>query len=305
MKRRRSRSWWLPACLSGLVWCLTPTAAVAQNTLRGIVEDAQGNGLEGATIVLTELDQNLRIEFKSGKGGRFIRSGIPSGKYRVECELARYEYKPTVLPISGGAQGNLQIKMIRRQSPFYEAGFKAFSKGQYAEAVAAMEKVLAEEPNEARARFVLGASLLETGKADEALAQLEQVAASGTELAKSPTLLVTLGRAYLALGKNDKADESFRKAGDPAAVAGAFADLGTRAFNAGRLEEATRLFERAVERNPRDPDALYGLGLCLVKANEVQKAVQVFKTLIATVPDHQKAKLAADLLKTLEGKQPD
>jgi Flp pilus assembly protein TadD len=279
------------------------TDALAQNTVRGSVTDTEGAPLPGARVILTELNQNLRVETKSGKGGRFVRSGVPSGRYRVECEFEGYSCEPTVVEIGGGVpQTNLDIQMVRLQSPHYVSGLKAFSDGRFEAAVVDMRTVLETRPDDERAHFVLGASLAELGQHEEALEHLLRAENARDEFASAPMLLVTIGRTYLLLDETVLAEKYFAKVDAPDAVAAAFADIGNRAFNRGDLEQAAVLFERALAVYPTDPDALFGLGLYRVKSDDIAGATELFQTLIASAPDHPKAGAAKDLLKSLAGR---
>jgi TolA-binding protein len=282
-----------------LAWLL-PTDAFAQNTIRGTVTDSKGVALSGARVVLTEVTLKLRIEVKSDSDGRFERSAVPSGKYRVECELEGYSYEPTVVQIGGGVpQSTPGIQMVRVQSPRYADGVKALSDGRFAEAVADMQEVLATDPEDQRAHFVVGVSLLEIGRHQEALTHLMRAEKGGGKFAETPMLLVNIGRALLLIGDPQRAETYFARVGDPKAVAAAFADIGNRAFNRGDFVEAAAAYERALKANAIDPDALFGLGLCLVKSEQVSRAVELFRTLVSSAPDHPKAKKAQELLKSL------
>ena len=79
-----------------------------------------------------------------------------------------------------------------------------------------------------------------------------------------------------------------------------FAQAGTRAFNGGQMENSLRYFQKALQLNQNNVDALYGLGLCYISANQRDEALEALKRLISTAPDHEKAKLAAGLVEQLE-----
>jgi TolA-binding protein len=249
--------------------------------------------------VLTEVTLKLRIEVKSDSDGRFERSAVPSGKYRVECTLDGYSYEATIVPMSGGVQKTLIIQMVRTQSPRYADGLTAFSDGRFEAAVAAMRDVLATNPDDQRAHFVMGASLLEMGQHEEALVHLMRAEKGGGSFAETPELLVTIGHALLLMGDNQRAETYFARASDPKAVAAVFADIGNRAFNRNDVAGAEGAFERSLKTDAANPDALFGLGLCLIKSGQISRAAELFRTLISSAPDHPKAKKAQELLKSL------
>ena len=302
--RRGSVSWWHAVVSSGLLQvCLAGHAAALQNTVKGLVTDEEGNPLEGATCVFTQGAQNLKFRVKSGKDGRFLRAGIRSGQYRIVCELTRYAHEPIVTRIGGGATGSLELRMVKTESTYYEEGFQAFSDGRFEEAVSQMELALADDPDDARAEYILGLSLTDLGKYEEALEHLTRVASSESELATSPMLNLSFGQTYLLMGDEETAEKYIQKAGNPAEISSMVANAGTWAFNRGQLEKAERYFQRALQANPQNVDALYGLGVCHIKAKRTDEALEVLKTLLSTSPEHEKAKQAEDLVKKLEAQR--
>ena len=79
-----------------------------------------------------------------------------------------------------------------------------------------------------------------------------------------------------------------------------FAQAGTRAFNGGQMENAERYFGKALEMEPENVDALFGLALCHIRSNRADEALELLKTLLATSPEHEKAKHAEELVNQLE-----
>ena len=67
---------------------LVPPAAWAQYRagLQGVVVDAQGAAVEGATITLTNSETNHSQQATSGSGGVYSFPGLPPGSYRVSTE---------------------------------------------------------------------------------------------------------------------------------------------------------------------------------------------------------------------------
>src|SRR5580658_9458640 len=67
---------------------LVPPAAWAQYRagLQGVVVDAQGAAVEGATITLTNSETNHSQQTTSGSGGVYSFSSLPPGTYTVSGE---------------------------------------------------------------------------------------------------------------------------------------------------------------------------------------------------------------------------
>lgn len=297
--------WFLAALvLSGCVEVLLAPrdASALQTAVRGRVTDQEGNPLEGAKCVFTHTGQNFQVPVVSGDDGRFIRAGLPSGEYQIACELEQYAHEPFVAHIGSRAEGLLEVKMVKIQteSPHYKEGFQAFSEGRFEEAISQMELALGDDPEDDRAKYILGLSLAELGKYEDALEHFQRVASSESELAESPMLNLSIGQTYLLMGEEETAEQYFQKVDNPGEVSSMFAQAGTRAFNGGQLEKAERYFQEALEADPSNVDALFGLGLCHIRADRAEEALKTLKTILSIAPEHEKAKLAEDLVKNLE-----
>jgi len=117
-------------------------------------------------------------------------------------------------------------------------------------------------------REQLVGTLLDAGKPAEALAAAnEAVDALGAD---NLSVYILLGNAYVALGKLKEADAAFDKAGrSPRAMAG----KGKAYLAMGKVEKALELFESILGDNPKDFDALVGAGRAsLAMANSARAA---------------------------------
>jgi tetratricopeptide (TPR) repeat protein len=164
----------------------------------------------------------------------------------------------------------------------YEEGRSLAAKGRHSEAIAQFERALATRPGDTRVLFALGntaralglgaaaeeffrrvlaleparlealvnlANLLRSrGQAEEAISILES---GGTP--DSPELRLTLGSAYRELGRTAEAEAEFRAAlasrRDYAPALGNLADI---LADRGEVDEALRLYDRAVKREPQN-----------------------------------------------------
>ena len=74
--------------LTGGFLLLASCAAWAQTTtLQGDVKDENGQPLKGAVIVLTRTDIKGHYQVKSDKKGHWLYTGLPFGKYDIECQV--------------------------------------------------------------------------------------------------------------------------------------------------------------------------------------------------------------------------
>ncbi len=77
-------------------------------------------------------------------------------------------------------------------------------------------------------------------------------------------------------------------------------NLGIRLYNEGQVDEAMPHFERAVEENPKLPDAYYYRGLVYLSRQENAAAKADFLKLLELAPKHAKADEVRDFLSYLE-----
>ena len=73
-----------------------PTLVTAQTTatVNGIVQDAQGGAIPGATVTTTNLATSLVRTYVTDSQGRYTVSGLPPGAYELRAELTGFVMRP-------------------------------------------------------------------------------------------------------------------------------------------------------------------------------------------------------------------
>jgi tetratricopeptide (TPR) repeat protein len=152
----------------------------------------------------------------------------------------------------------------------YEAGTAA--------KLAALDEAVARAPGLATARRQRFEARLGIGDVKGALADAEHLEASVTGSAARHAVCRAAAERFLAFGYQRDAGRLFERAlryapDDPTATAG----LGRSLIEAGRLERASALLERAIKtgemRGQPQPDALLDLAKILAKAGDLPQAV--------------------------------
>jgi outer membrane receptor protein involved in Fe transport len=92
---RASRLQWLACGLAALACVVvsapSASAQAARGSILGNVADTSGATVPGATIVITETRTNLAQNAVSNESGNYTFPNVPSGRYRVEAELAGFK----------------------------------------------------------------------------------------------------------------------------------------------------------------------------------------------------------------------
>jgi hypothetical protein len=136
------------------------------------------------------------------------------------------------------------------------AAIAAYQHGKHGEALKISRALLAAEPDNAGAHYVLGIVQTDAGELAEALGALQRAVALAPENAN---FHITLGNLYLNLARDAAAAGAFRQALSLAPnSAPAHANLATTLKRQGRLEEAVVEFRAALglSRSPAPGDGL-------------------------------------------------
>ena len=89
ISRHLHRALFLAAVLIPLV-LVSPRLASAQavkGTLLGTITDAQGAGVPGATVTVTETGTNIARTAQSNASGNYVFTNLKDGRYRVGVEM--------------------------------------------------------------------------------------------------------------------------------------------------------------------------------------------------------------------------
>ena len=165
-----------------------------------------------------------------------------------------------------------------------------------------------DQKEKERARRLLnrGASLLEQGKANEAIPHLERAYKLDNS---SVPAQINLGGAYVLAGRHEKAVPLLEAARDaePENVM-IWINLGAAYLGNPILAtpeqqmQAIRAFEVALDLNPAAPNVNYNLGLIFMDRNEDGLAVAAFRRAVQVNPLDRDAR---SWLRKLEAKQQD
>ncbi len=144
-------------------------------------------------------------------------------------------------------------------------------KGQYEAALTEWKQLAESNPDDARIRNNLGATLVRTGRYREAIPQYEKALELNPQY---HAIQNNLGLALMAVGRTDEAIERFRKGLEFHPESAELHDnLGVAFASKRRIEDACSEFLKALEINPRFAECHYHLGVALATSGQVDRAL--------------------------------
>jgi tetratricopeptide (TPR) repeat protein len=186
-----------------------------------------------------------------------IRSAAALEQWRARGEAADAA-KDTVAAIA--AWTNVTRAAPRDWRAWANLAAASLADGRSAEAIDAFERAVRLNPTEASLRWSLGAALLESGRAEQALAMVDEFEALVGRTAESA---LARGRCALA---------------------------------ALRIEEGEQAYRDAVERDPQNADAVRELGLLLERTNKLAQVSELLADASKSgIPEEKLSQLYATL----------
>lgn len=299
-----------------------PVLAQSTGIVRGTVRDDKGQPVEGAKVTI-EMNGGTgrRFETKSDKKGEYIQVGLSSGSYKVAAEKDKLGSAPVTVNVrvNQRAEANLmlgvnaaaatkegQAKMAELKKLFDE-GVALSTAGKHNEAI---EKFTAAAGVNASCNDCynnIGFSYAQMKDYDKAEAAYKKAVELKADDATGYSGLATV---YNAQRKFDLASEASAKAtqlagnlsatGGSAGSADAQYNQGVILWNGGKIAEAKKAFEAAVQSNPNHAEAHYQLGMALVNEGNMAGAATEFDTYLKLAPEGSNAPTAKALLAQLK-----
>jgi len=299
-----------------------PAAAQSTGMVKGVVQDMQGQPVDGAKVVI-EMSEgtNRRFETKSNKKGEFIQIGLPSGVYKVTAEKEKVvsntadvrvrigtsaDAKPILGAPGAAASSKEALAKNAELKSTLEAGIAASNAGNDDEAIAKFTHATELKPDCADCFYNIGFLHAKKKEYDKAEAGYKKAIEIKPDYADAYNGLANL---YNAQRKFDEAAAASTKAAELAgskagALAGGNADAlfnqGVILWNAGKIPEAKKQFEAVIAANPNHAEAHYQLGMSLVNEGKLPDAAKEFETYLKLAPTGANAAQAKALVDQLK-----
>jgi len=325
MVSRKGRPMWLLLLALAVLTVAAPVAAQPGGTIRGVVLDVKNEPVEGATVTMIMTDTGRKFTVKTNRKGEFLQIGLSGGGYTVQAEKDKVTSGtekvgvkvggPTtinlVIGAAAAAAGAADAKELAATAAdlkrLFEEGVAAGNAGRHDEAIEKFNAGIQINPKCYDCYDNIGFAHTQKKEYDKAEAAYKMAAEIKPDDAAAWNGLATV---YNAQRKFDEATKASAKAaelstslsatGGPGAGADALFNQGVILWNAGKVAEAKKAFEGAVQANPSHAEAHYQLGMALVNEGNLAGAATEFDTYLKLAPSGPNAATAKSLLGQLK-----
>lgn len=291
--------------LALVVALLVSAPAFAQTVAKGVVVDAMGQPIEGATVTFENVQSAARrAETKTNKKGEFLQVGLPPGQYKVTATKDKLTQSFPGVDIRTAANNRSINFQLTAASGMSEADQKvalaakeavaALQAGDNDGAIAKFNALIATMPTCGDCYFNLGQAYANKQQYTEAEASYKKAIEIKADNADAYSGLANI---YNAQKKFDLAVEASKKAaeigGAGAAGGGGNAEAlynqGVTLWNAQKYADAKTQFEAAIKANPNLALAHYQLGMANLNLGALPEAVAAFENYLKVDPNGPKA----------------
>ena len=293
--------------------------AAAQGLVQGVVTDTAGQPVDGAAVVIEAEGTNRHFDMKTNKKGEFMQIGLSSGPYKVTATKDKLTASQTVRISQGRpASAKLVLGASAAASPAEAAAVTALRKtldeaiaasnaGKFDDAIAGFQKAIEAQPTCSACFYNIGYNYAQKKDYDNAETNYKKAIEQKADYADA---YAGLASVYNAQRKFDLAATASAKATELTSVLGAAGgasggadalfNQGVVLWNGGKVADAKKAFESAIQANPNHAEAHYQLGMALVNEGNLANAATEFETYLKLAPDGPNAATAKGLVAQLK-----
>jgi len=324
VRRLDTRSTWLSR-LTLVAALAMPLPAAAQSTgmVKGSVKDEKGQPVQDAKVIIEMTGTtSRRFELKTDRKGEFFQIGVASGSYQISAQKDKLSSDPQPINVRAGqtvdralvlaavtasaakeaAAKNTELKKL------FEEGVALSGSGNHAGAIEKFNAGIALVPTCHDCYNNIGysyAQMKDWGKAEEAYKKSIEAKADDAAAYNGLATVYNAQRKFdLAAQASAKATELSGNLSAGGGAAGGSAEAqfnqGVIFWNAGKIADAKKAFEAAVQANPNHAEAHYQLGMALVNEGNMAGAATEFETYMKLAPDGPNSATAKALLAQLK-----
>lgn len=280
----------------------------------GTVIDTEKKPLVDVEITLRDVETSRSYNVKTNKKGEFKLAGLPHGVYTVTFKKEGYApkedewrfttpqdtmQKVEIPPVTLISEVKLQeaMRMQEMQGAVKDA-FEKIRQQDYDGAIAMLKDVLAKEPDDANALYLIGLGYSKKKMYPESVETLTKVVQLVPKFAPAEFELAV---SYQNLDEKGKALEHYRKtleldSNNPDAAYNA----GLILFGENEVDEALTFFEKALGLRPGDPAYLEMAGRCYVNKGDFPKAIEYLEKAKSALTDKERIEFLDGLIAKLK-----
>ncbi len=308
----------LAAALSVLPQAVLAQTPVGNGRLGGVVMDADGNPVAGATITLTQLSTQAVVTATTNDKGEFRKGGLGSGRWNVDISAPGFKPKAMSAAVRDRSNQNFEVALERGDAEVgvgvtlfggelgdkINAANALYSSGDYAGALAALDTLIAEEmakdnpnPNVHLVHINSGNAAFEMDNYDLATSHYEATLAVETanNEARMGMAKIHMVRRDVEAAMAEFEQIDLQRITDPIV----FYNIGNLLFGQGQSAEAQRYFEMALALNPDDVDSHMQVALCLIQQGMMEESRTHLEKVIELAPETQNAADAQSFLEMI------
>jgi tetratricopeptide (TPR) repeat protein len=299
-------------------------AWAGKGRLQGAVKDESGKPIQGVKITLRKGTDRVDPKtdgpapITTDKNGKWSILGLAGGSWGILLEKEGYMPSEGQVPVNEYAVAqpiNIVLKVppkeviqqAQQQSAAGQAkaaierGNALLNEGKFAEARASYQEGMAKLEDKSLHPAILRAiadTYYRDNKVDQAIDTLKQALAIAPDDVDTLRLI-----ANLLVAANREAEAQTYIAKLPQGVTmdpNTILNVGIKAFNEGKMDQALAEFDRVVKENPNLADAYYYRALVYLNQGKNAPAKADLQKLLELDPNNKYAKDAKDMLKDLK-----
>ncbi len=299
-------------------------AAAQTGQIRGKVVDAQGQAVDGASVVIEEQNTGREWKLKSDKKGEFTQIGLRSGTYKITADKegvgsisgntnVQLTGKPStpelrLVPAGVNPDAAANPELLKESAALqaaFNAGVTANAAGNYDEAIAKFNEAIGVSAKCSECYYNLGVVYAQQKKYDDAETAYKQAIEIKADYADAYN---GLANVYNAQRKFDDAAAASSKAAELSGaglLGGGDADTLARQamilFNSGKQDEANKIAAQAVAMDANNADAHFIMGMTLLTTDPAKSKGELETYLkLATDQSSQNVATAKALIPELD-----
>jgi tetratricopeptide (TPR) repeat protein len=298
-----------------------PASAQSTGMVKGKVVDAQGQAVDAAKVTIEYTDGvSRKFEVKTNKKGEYIQIGLQPGNYRVTAQKDKVGAQSFDVRVRLGAAAEVNFQLNPQNAPamskedaakldafkkVFDAGVAANNAANYDEAIARFNEAATMRSDCFACQYNLGSAYAQKQEYDKAEAAYKKAIELKPD---SPDAYNALANLYSATKRFEDAakmtEEATKHAGTGSAVGGGNADSlfnqGVIFWNAGKIADAKKQFEAAIQANPNHADAHYWVAMANLNEGNTKDAVSQFEEYLKLDPNGQYAEQAKGVVSQLK-----